>query len=275
MNGLTQMSKSSRIGKYLIRLGIVIFLLATIGVLRSCFISTAPLDRYYRILRYTGWYPTNLPGKQARFFAFTGELMRSIFLSQGLQIEILDIDSDRLFETLDANLADVVMMPVIPTSSTEQRFYFSTPFYKTGPVLIVPIHSGIDSVTDLKDRLVAVKRNSPIVLDLGGYGLTFSPYDKMAVAFNDLAAGKIDGIIMPVVEAYVFIEAFFPGRFKVVTSPLNDEGVRLVTLKNAKEKLLIDTFNAELKKMKKDGRYKALLEKWGLSDPESESAKTE
>lgn len=271
MNGLTQMSKSSRLGKYLIRLGIAVLFFVAIAFLRSCISSAPPSERYYRILRHTGWYPTNLPGKQARFFAFTGELMRTILLPKGLQIEILDIESDRLFETLDANLADAVMMPVIPTSSLEQKYYFSAPFYKTGPTLIVPVHSEIDSISDLAGKIVAVRRGSAIVLDLGRYGINFSPYDRMAVAFNDLAAGRIDAIIMPIVEAYAFIEAFFPGKFKVVTSPLNEEGVRLITAKTAKGKFLIDTFDKGFSEMKEHGSYKALLEKWTLGDPESEN----
>lgn len=250
--------------KYLIYIGVAIALLIAILLLRSCF--TSPADHSYRILRYTGWYPSNMPGKQSRFFAFTSELIQEAFRSYGFQIQIsnLNTDSDKMFDILDSGRTDAVMAPSLPNSVTVQEYYFSTPFYRTGPVLIVPASSSVSSVKDLNGKVVDVKRGDPIVLDLASYGLIFSPYDNAIAALNDLLNGKVDGIIMPVIEAEVSIEAFFPGKFKIATSPLNDEGVRLIAPHTSKGKQLIDGFNKELEKMKQDGRYKVLLEKWGM-----------
>jgi ABC-type amino acid transport substrate-binding protein len=269
MDRLTQMGKSSNLRKYLSRLALALTLLLAIAFLRSCISSLAPLDRSYRILRYTGWYPANLPGKQAHFFAFTGELLRNVFHSYNFSLQILDVDSNKLFSSIDAGLADAVMLPAIPKPSTKNQYYFSSSFYKTGPVLIVPIYSTIDSIEKLNGEIVAVMRGSPIVFQLSGYGITFSPYDRMSIAFHDLSTGKIDAIILPVVEAYAFTDAFFPGKFKVITPPMSEEGVRLVAPHTPKGKALIEAFDTELKKMKEDGSYKMLLQKWGLRDPDS------
>ena len=53
------------------------------------------------------------------------------------------------------------------------------------------------------------------------------------------------------------------GKIKIATPPLNNAGLRLVTLQG-EHKDLIDTFNRGLTKLRQNGVYDKLLKKWEL-----------
>ena len=75
------------------------------------------------------------------------------------------------------------------------------------------------------------------------------PYDSIPQALNDVVAGAIDGAIVDVVIASSYCENIYKGQLKIVTPPLNDLGLRLLTRVHETPQLM-RAFNEGLAELK-------------------------
>ncbi len=82
---------------------------------------------------------------------------------------------------------------------------------------------------------------------------------------------RVDAVLLDAIPAYYTLQGFYPEKLAVVSSPLNFNGLRLVTLNNSKGKKLIDAFDAGLKKMEEDHSYQEVLYSWQLVDTRAPS----
>ncbi len=98
----------------------------------------------------------------------------------------------------------------------------------------------------------------------------FIPYDTASAALENLDRNVIDGVILDALKAYAYTEGFYVGRLKVASFPLTDKGLRLISRKDPKSLLLISRFNKGLEKIRKEGVYSELIEKWDLTNTEIE-----
>ena len=77
---------------------------------------------------------------------------------------------------------------------------------------------------------------------------------------------------MDILSAAAYCRDLYQGELMIVTPPQSDEGLRLVTKHNAATDL-IKGFNKGLQKLKKNGSYEKLLDKWSLRESISKEAK--
>ncbi|MCB1111554.1 MAG: amino acid ABC transporter substrate-binding protein [Chlamydiales bacterium] len=239
------------------------------GAVRACSGGAVRHDRrVYRIGRDINWYPLNLMGKEKEMLGFTSDVLMTIANKQGINVEMRNVGSNTLFYGLQKGNYDAIISSLIPTSHNLETYAFSDTIYSLGPVLIVRNSSPYSSLEKMNDRIIGVNRGSNIVFDIAQYNVRFAAYDSMTVAFDDLNKGKIDGILLPSIEAYSYVTIFYPGKLKIVTTPLSPEALRLVTMRSPHANYLIEKFNIGLKELKEDGTYDKFLKKWGLVNPD-------
>ncbi len=265
---LGHVKKTIPINKISVTLMVICSLLLIWGGVRAC--SKAPLmarTHLYVIARDPTWYPLNLMGKDKTVLAFTSDLLSTIAKRRDVRIELINVSSNYLFEGLNEKDYGSVISSLTPNPLNNQYYNFSNPFFFVGPVLIVPADSDIDSLTAMHNRVIGVRRDANVNFNITKYDAYYKPYDSMTMAFEDLYRDRIDGIILPVLQAYTYIDTFHKGRFKVVTSPLDDQGLRLVSRQTYLSEFLIEEFNAGFQELIDDGTYQALCNKWGLINP--------
>lgn len=245
-------------------------LIVVIGffVFRSCTREGGLLRKNkYIIARDVTWYPLDLGGKEKNMLAFSNELITTITKMYNIPVEFVSGSANTMFQNMDEGRFDAVISPMAPTPINRQRYLFSDPFYNIGPVLIVKKDSDITSVEQMRGLHVGVRRGSNIVFYVTDYGIYYTPYDSMTIAFDDLIKNRIDGIMMPVLSAYVYTQIFYPGKTKIVTTPLTEAGLKIVASKSVRNQFLIEKFNKGLKKLRQDNGYDDMLRKWGLINP--------
>ncbi|MEM1282617.1 MAG: transporter substrate-binding domain-containing protein [Chlamydiota bacterium] len=273
---LDQVKKIIPINKISISLMAVCTLILIWGGIRAC--TQAPLvprTHLYVIARDPTWYPLNLMGKEKTVLAFTSDLLTTIAKRQNLRIELVNVSSNYLFEGLSEKEYAALISSLAPSALNNQYYNFSNPFFFVGPVLIVPADSEIESLKGMTNRIIGVRRDGNVNFNITKYNAYYKPYDSMTMAFEDLYRDRIDGIILPVLQAYTYIDTFHKGRFKVVTSPLDDQGLRLVARQTYLSDFLIEEFDTGLQEIIEDGTYQALCNKWGLINPLSIQRKNE
>jgi polar amino acid transport system substrate-binding protein len=97
-------------------------------------------------------------------------------------------------------------------------------------------------------------------------GIFISPCESIAEVIDLLQSGGAQGALLPLLTAQAYTEGSLRNTFMIVSPPLNDEGIRLITLKDENPKLIKD-FNKGLEKLRKTGFYDQNLSKWNLIQP--------
>lgn len=247
----------------------MIFRLLTIALLicsTSCSSSKdEPEFGEYSIGRDSLWFPLNFKLQTANINAFVNSLTATIARTEAVSMQIINIDWDSLYANLEEHryAGAFTSLPMNPQNLN--RFTFSHPFLLLGPVLIVPEHSQATSLETLpKSSVVGINQFDESVLIAQRYpSHIIELYQNMPQALEDLAAGRVDAVLMPTLEAKALVPNLYPGVLKIVTPPLSDKALRLITLKGENEKL-IHHFNAGLQELNATGQYQQLREKFSV-----------
>jgi polar amino acid transport system substrate-binding protein len=210
------------------------------------------------------WTTLQVPGRQSNLTGFATELLQRIGQLENINLVKVTVSWDNLLPGLLNKKYEAILSSMGPYIFNQQQFDFSELFLKTGPVLVVLSSSPITSLKALGGKEVAVMPDSTGALILEKYpGVLIRHYASAPQAFNDVIKGVIDGAIVDILTATAYCQDIYHGELAIVTPPLNDTGLRLVTLYHVKPDL-IEKFNEGLDQLKSSGEYDKLLEKWGL-----------
>lgn len=247
------------------KLAIILGLLLGLSLfylLRSC--SFNQNEVYHRIGQDTRWKELHLQGKERNLVAFNNELLKAIAKQEHLLIHF--IPTSDLIGELEQGKVQGILTSLQP-SYLYENLLFSDPYFLIGPVLIVSSQAHPQHKREKK--IIGIPENSPFLSSLEHDPATqVKIYDTILPALADLRDAHIDGAIFPAIPAYTFTESFYKHELKIATLPLTDDGIRLATLKNDAGKVLIEKFNAGLKKVKEKGTYNELLHRWGFINAE-------
>lgn len=210
------------------------------------------------------WYPVELMGREKNVQGFSLELLGEIAKVQNINISTLAVSWDNILPKLQNKDVDAILSSMRPYTFLENVYDFSEPFLLTGPVLVMPFDSSINSIAGLNGKEIAVIRDSSAVEILEkNPEVLIRVYDTVPQALNDIVANVIDGAVINGLIAEGYTLDLYQKKLKVVTPPLDDEGLRLISLHNNASHL-IKVFNAGLSELKKSGKYDKLTKKWSL-----------
>lgn len=224
--------------------------------------------KVYRIARDNSWYGMGLMGKERSLMAFVDELLQNIAQDEKVKLEIIEASNRDLFVGLGQGLYDAVISNMLPTPIKREEYDFSEPLFLLGPVLVVPKNSSISNLVEMEHKSIGIQRSASLVFNMERFpNLTVIPYDNLITALENLGAGQLDGVIMDVVPAYIFISSLYKDHLKIATAPLTLDGLRIISLANNKGENVMGWVDHGLKEAKDNGTYDRLLKKWGLFNP--------
>lgn len=246
----------------------IICCLAFAFSIKSCG-SPASSSKVYRIARDLTWYPGRAMGKQNNLLAFTDDLIFHVASEEKLRIELISNLTNNLFVGLDNGNFDAIVSSMLPTPISREDYVFSDPFFLIGPVLVVAKGNAVSTLSDMENKIIGIQNGSSMVYDIDKYPhISITPYDNILLALESLSRGHIDGVILDVIPAHIYISSLYSDKLKIATLPLTKEGLRMVSRLDREGEKFITLFNDGLKKAKESGAYDALLKKWTLFNPE-------
>lgn len=226
--------------------------------------SSSKEENAYKIARDPSWYPLNFMGKGPSVLGFSDDLISAIAQEEDIGIQQYLSSWSSIEDGLNQRRWDGILSSIPEILSFKDRYSFSEPYLKLGPVLIVLNNSSITSLDEMEGKEVGIQTGSSNVTFLEKYpSIIIKPYDSIAESLEDLLAQKINGVLMPILPAQSYVRDLYQGELKIVTEPLSEEALRLVTLHDEYPEL-IGAFNSGLKKLKENGQYDQLLKKWKL-----------
>jgi len=222
----------------------------------------------YTVARDPSWYPLSLLSKEKNVLAFSDDVLMEVARIEGFKVSTIATNSNAIEPGLDKGSFDAVMTTLTPNAYRRDKYEFSDPYFFAGPVLVVPKESECRSFAEAGGLRIGVRRAALEVYNVQVKNdADFRFYDSIFVALYAMLRGELDGIIMDLVPAYSFSKGVFRDQIEIVGEPLTMAGIRLVASRENAPKL-VSRFNKGLNKLKKDGTYHRLLEKWGLYNSE-------
>ncbi len=198
--------------------------------------------------------------KDGKRTGFDIELTEALGAAMGRKIEWIDIDFKGLIPALISKRADLAMSAIYITEERRKVVDFSDPYYAGGLVVLTSRAGPIKSLKDLDGKKVSVQVGTKSV---GYLKDNFPKVERVEVEknqemFNLVEIGRADAAVTGKPAAKIFAQAK-PALF-VLDEQLTTEDYGIAIRKDAPE--IRDAVNAALKKIKADGTYAKLVQKW-------------
>lgn len=225
-----------------------------------------PVKRFY-VGVDPSFFPLELKGQSVHLFAFTNELLQEIGKVKHVELVRVNASWDNLLEGLQLNKYQAALSCMPITRVNCAKYAFSEPFLQTGPVLVVPKESEGITLEKLERKVIAIeKKESQLELMSQYPNIEFIFYDRFVDTLESVSKGLYSGTLVPILLATRYVRDIFHGTLAISSEVLTDEGIRLVTCKDACPEL-IAIFDEGLDILYNNGTYDALLKKWNLDQP--------
>ncbi|MBI5346620.1 MAG: amino acid ABC transporter substrate-binding protein [Chlamydiae bacterium] len=210
------------------------------------------------------FYGLEAQGQQKHLYGFIEELLSEIASEMKVEFNLTFANWDSIMFDLEKGKYQAVFSSMVPHNFTESRYDFSKNFFPTGPVLIIPLSDKNIALEKIKNKHAGVITGSNSILILQKYpDITPQSFDSIPALLDGVVMGDVDLALLDITLAYPYIKDIYSESLKIGSSPLNDEGLRLISMKDQQKKLMT-VFDKGLKALEKNKKLKAIEEKWGF-----------
>lgn len=231
--------------------------------------SASAEDNVLRVGAEPAYAPFEFMDEQTKTLTgFDIELIDAIAKAEGYTIEVSTMPFDALIPALMTNTIDVALSAITITEERQKRVSFSDPYYESG--LTILIREGdkdkIKSENDLQNQHICVQIGTT-----GAYysekvpGAVVTNFNSAPESYLELKAGGcIAAINDKPVNDYYLATTKSSG---IISLPgtLSAENYGIAIRKGNED--IVNLVNAGFDKIKADGTYEKLYQKWFKSEP--------
>ena len=209
------------------------------------------------------WPPMEMIDENKNLVGFDIDYMNAIAKEAGFKVDIKNTAWDGIFAGIEVGKYDAIISSVTITDKRKKAMDFSMPYVNAGQVLVVPAASSAKVVADLKGKKVGAQIGTTGAMEIKKVkGVELKSYDEIGLTFEDMAAGRIDGVVCdtPIAANYALQKASYKGQFKIAGEPFTQENYGIAVKKGNKD--LVDLLNKGIKAVQAKGIDKQLEKKW-------------
>ena len=191
------------------------------------------------------------------------DLIRAIAKEEGFKIKIRPVGFNAAVQSVSSGQADGVIAGMSITDERKAKFDFSDPYYSSGIVMGVKPNGDVKSLKDLKGKKVAVKTGTSgadyanSIKDKYGFKVvTFDDSDNM---YNDVKNGNSAGCFEDSAVLAYGVKTGLGLKIATKSTNIGDYGF---AVKKGHNKELMKMFNEGLAKLKKNGEYDKIIERY-------------
>ena len=193
------------------------------------------------------------------------DLAKEVAKRLGVDFRAQPIDWDAKEMELETGKIDCIWNGFTITEERKNALSFTEAYLNNDQVLVVREDSGINSLADMKGKIVGIQSGSSAqeaVDDNADFASSIAKvfmFKDNITALNDLDIGGVDGVVMDsIVANYSIVQTGKP--FVVIDESLANEAYGVGFRKNEPE--LRDAVWNTLKEMQQDGTVTAISQKW-------------
>jgi polar amino acid transport system substrate-binding protein len=209
------------------------------------------------------WPPMEMVDAHKQIVGFDIDYMNAVAREAGLKVVFKNTAWDGIFAGLEAGQYDAIISSVTITPQRQAKYDFSLPYINAGQVLVVPKAERGSRVADLRGKKVGAQIGTTGALEVKkSAGVQLKTYDEVGLAFEDMAAGRIAGVVCdePTAIIYALQKKEYSAKFKIVGRPFTREAYGVVVKKG--DRALLAQINKGIVAVKKKKIDQQLTRKW-------------
>lgn len=210
------------------------------------------------------WPPMEYVNTNKQIVGFDIDLLNAAAAAGGFQVKFQNTAWDGIFAGLGNGDYDAVISSVTITDERKKVMDFSIPYINAGQVLIVPSSTtGVTSLADLRGKTVGAQIGTTGAIEINKVsGVSLNTYDEIGLAIEDLANGRIAGVVCdsPTAANFVLQNDNYKGKLKIVGKPFTQEFYGVAVRKGNSR--VLDMINKGLQVVINNGTEQALEAKW-------------
>ncbi|HQB30261.1 MAG TPA: ABC transporter substrate-binding protein [Syntrophales bacterium] len=222
------------------------------------------LDRGALVVGLCAQYPPfeSRNEKTGNLEGFDIDLGKALAEKMGVEARFMDAEWQGLLGGLKKGDYDILITCMSKSETRGENVNFSDVYYKLPDVIVVrKDEKAIRGKADLKGRTVGVQLGSASELLADAMKDVFKEikrYNYNPEAFTDLKFKRIDAVLVG--YAYAVNQMKADPSYKVVGEPLSEAEVVMVLPRGADD--LTSRVNAALGKIREDGTYRTIYDRW-------------
>lgn len=210
------------------------------------------------------WPPMEFVNQDKEIVGYDIDLMNAIADAAGFEVVFQNTAWDGIFAGLATGEYDAVISSVTITEERQETMDFSDPYINAGQVLIVQQStSGVTELADLAGQTVGAQIGTTGAFEIqNADGVELATYDELGLAIEDLANGRIAGVVAdtPIAADFVLQNEEYSATLRIVGEPFTEEFYGIAVNKGNAEVLAL--INEGLDAVQAEGIPEQLEDKW-------------
>lgn len=239
---------------------------AVVAFAGLCFASAAlAAPKTVTVATDATWPPMEFVDANKKIVGFDIDFMNAVAKEAGFQASFKNTAWDGIFAGIAAGQYDAIISSVTITDERKAKFDFTVPYISIGQILVVPKAEKGTKIGDLKGKKIGAQIGTTGAMEIKKVaGVELKTYDEVGLAFEDMAAGRISGVVcdQPTAVTYALDKKEYNKKFKIVGQPFTKEAYGIVVKKGNKE--LVDLLNRGIVAVQKKKIDQQIKKKWHL-----------
>lgn len=191
--------------------------------------------------------------------------LKEIMAEAGYEYEVQNTGWDALFAAVQGKNVDLAMSAITINDDRKQTYDFSTPYFESTNMILVPEGSDITNAMDLKGKIVAVQNGTTgqasVEKILGVNHENIKKFENNTIAITELLNGGADAVVADNTVLKEFVKNNPDKKLITISDTENFESefYGLMFPKGSELKAEID---AAIKTVIENGTYAEIYEKW-------------
>lgn len=224
----------------------------------------AGMERTVLVATDSTWPPMEFYNRRRELVGFDIDLVREIGLRAGFRPQFVSVPWDGIFAGLAAGQYDMIASSVTLLEERRRSMLFTQPYLNAAQYLVVPAEqTGVQTLNDLVGGEVGAQigTTGSRLIDTTE-GVTLRSYDDLGHAVEDLAAGRLDGIVadVAIVEHYILANPRYRSILRRIDRPYAVEPYALAIRRDLPE--LHNQVSRMLEELRRDGTLHRLRDFW-------------
>lgn len=216
-----------------------------------------------------------LDQESGEYVGFDVDLIDAVAQEVGFEYELKPMDFAGIIPALQTKNLDIAIAGISINPVREETVDFSDPYYDAGTAVLVRAdEEEIQTTDDLVGKVVATKQGTSsydYVMDIDGIKNVI-PFPNIDQAYMELHKGTADAVVFDLPSLLYYVNTNTQGELKVLDDLLEGQTFGIAFPKGSPLKNEVDL---ALTKIKEDGTYDKLHEKWFGENSIPEAVETE
>lgn len=222
-------------------------------------------EKTYKVGTDAAYAPFESVDPSGKIVGFDMDVLNAVAAAEGIKIEFINTAWEGIIPSLTNDKNDIVVSAMTITDERKKEVDFSDSYFESTNYIVTPKDSPVASLADLKDKKISVQQGTTGDIALTeALGQTYDGIKRFKgtpEAFLELKNGKVDAAVADsgVVMEYVKNNADLNLKY-IKDDKFEKENYGIAVKKGNAE--LLGKINAGLKKIKDNGEYDKIYEKW-------------